>query len=444
MKKSAVLVIIALFALAIAGTAAAAPAGTVNPYVDVPANHWAYAAVSQLQKAGIIDGYGDKTFRGDNTITRYEMAVLVARAISRADMADKKNQEVIEKLQKEFALELKKMGVRIAALEKKSDNSFWTGELRTRYSHEGRTDGSGNKSKTTALEERARLYVKGQITDKWAYIGRFETTQDLRQSSSSASSGTVNLNLSYIKGQVGSVKTSFGRLPYIPAYGLMADSVYNGIQLELGKAHELGVKVFYGRESKTGQVNDGSGKYIVSNDVYAPSAKQDTDLIGVELSVANGGTNIKGAYLAYNGRNAAISDSTPAAKMWEVGFDTKLTQDWTLKAAVGRSNAKAENNASVIGLTYKNYDLMKANSRNYYIDYRNIGRLAAFNSTYNVDSIGNIVGGKDIHGIKGFEVGMNYVLDRNILLKVLYLKGDATDGTTYADNLFRTQVMMFF
>ncbi|HWQ61616.1 MAG TPA: S-layer homology domain-containing protein [Negativicutes bacterium] len=444
MKKGVVFAIIALFSLSIAGTALAEPAGTVNPFVDVPAKHWAYGAISQLQKAGIIDGYGDKTFRGDNTLTRYEMAVLVARAMSRSEMADKKNQETIEKLQKEFALELKKMGIRIAALEKKTDNAFWTGEARTRYSHDGKKDGTGQNRASTVLEERARLYIKGQINPGWAFIGRFETTQDLRQSSSSTASGTTNLNLSYVEGPVGQLKVSAGRVPYIPAYGLMADSVYNGVQVDFGKIGDLGVRAFYGRESKTGQVSDGAKKYIVSNDIYAPTAKQDTDLRGVELSVANGGTNVKGAYLEYTGQNATISKTTPAAKMWELGFDTKLAADWTLKAVVGKSNAQTQNNARVIGLAYKSYDIRKANSYNYYIDYRNLERLATFNSTYNVDSIGNIVGGKNIHGVKGIEFGMNYVLDKNILLKALYLKGEATDDTKYADDLFRLQVYMYF
>lgn len=444
MKKSIVVILIALFTLTTAGTAMGKSAGTVNPFADVPANHWAYDAISQLQKAGIIDGSGDKMFQGDKTMTRHEMAVLVARALSRVEMADKKDQKTIEKLQKEFAQELKKMGVGITAPEKKSDNAFWTGEARIRYSHHDKKDGAGQKSTGTALEERARLYIKGQISNDWTYFGRFETTHNLRESSSSTASGSVNLNLSYLQGPIGGITTSAGRVPYIPAYGLIADSVYNGVQLDFGKFNNVGVKVYYGRESKTGQVNDGTAKYIVSNDIYAPAAKQDTDLFGVELAVANGNMNVRGAYLEYKGQNGTISDTTPTAKMWEVGFDTKLNQDWTLKAVAGRSNAKSENTAGVVGLTYKDYDIKKANSYSCYVDYRKIDRLATFNSTYNVDSIGNIVGGSDIHGIKGFEVGINYVLDKNILLKTIYLKGDATDGTPFTDNLFRTQVYMYF
>lgn len=41
----------------------AAPA-FVNPFIDVPANHWAYKAINKLISAGIIDGYNDGTFCG--------------------------------------------------------------------------------------------------------------------------------------------------------------------------------------------------------------------------------------------------------------------------------------------------------------------------------------------------------------------------------------------
>ena len=46
---------------------------------DIPANHWALAAVNLLAAKGIINGYGDQTFRGEKNITRYEAAVMIAK-----------------------------------------------------------------------------------------------------------------------------------------------------------------------------------------------------------------------------------------------------------------------------------------------------------------------------------------------------------------------------
>ena len=54
-----------------------------NPFTDVPSGHWAYDAVTRLAEDGIIEGYGDDTFRGQRNITRYEMAQMVAKAMAR-------------------------------------------------------------------------------------------------------------------------------------------------------------------------------------------------------------------------------------------------------------------------------------------------------------------------------------------------------------------------
>ena len=112
MKKSLIVTLALVFILGIAGTAFAA----ANPFVDVPAKHWAYESVSKLAAAGIVDGYGDGTFRGDKTMTRYEMAQIVAKAMAKSDKADAQMKATIDKLAVEFAAELNNLGVRVAKL----------------------------------------------------------------------------------------------------------------------------------------------------------------------------------------------------------------------------------------------------------------------------------------------------------------------------------------
>lgn len=58
-----------------------APSYAQGQFADVPIDHWAYEAVSQLQDAGIIIGYPDGTFSGKRALTRYEFAVALQRAI---------------------------------------------------------------------------------------------------------------------------------------------------------------------------------------------------------------------------------------------------------------------------------------------------------------------------------------------------------------------------
>lgn len=50
-------------------------------FPDVPENHWAYEAVETLAKSGLAVGYPDGQFKGDRSLTRYEFAEIVHRAL---------------------------------------------------------------------------------------------------------------------------------------------------------------------------------------------------------------------------------------------------------------------------------------------------------------------------------------------------------------------------
>ncbi len=65
-------------------------------FSDVPASHWAYDAVNQLVAAGVVEGYPDGTYKGQRNMTRYEMAMIISRALDninaeRAALEDKVN-----------------------------------------------------------------------------------------------------------------------------------------------------------------------------------------------------------------------------------------------------------------------------------------------------------------------------------------------------------------
>ena len=60
------------------------PEEQTNMFPDVPANHWAYEAVNDMAKRGLVIGYEDGQFKGDRNMTRYEFAMIVERAIQKA------------------------------------------------------------------------------------------------------------------------------------------------------------------------------------------------------------------------------------------------------------------------------------------------------------------------------------------------------------------------
>ena len=105
---------------AVALVAMAAPAfAAMNPFMDVPASHWAYDAVAQLASRGVVSGYPDGTYKGPQPATRYEIASIIARALAFIDMekASKQDVEMLKRLIVEFSDELNALGVAVDILD---------------------------------------------------------------------------------------------------------------------------------------------------------------------------------------------------------------------------------------------------------------------------------------------------------------------------------------
>jgi len=108
-------------ALTVSGPASA------TPFSDVPANHWAYQYIQSLAADGLIDGYPDGLFKGDRPLTRYEMAVVIARVIAKLQEnvkpappytgPSKADLEKLQKLIDALKDELDSLGVRVTNVE---------------------------------------------------------------------------------------------------------------------------------------------------------------------------------------------------------------------------------------------------------------------------------------------------------------------------------------
>src|SRR5205807_5869483 len=123
-----------------------------QPFADTPTNHWAYDAIAELAAKGLVEGYPDGTFKGDRAMTRYEMAMVVARLLARIESIqiptpapamkpDVTGSDIqsIQRLVNEFRAELAAKNVRLTAVEEelnamkaKLSNVRITGGLRFR------------------------------------------------------------------------------------------------------------------------------------------------------------------------------------------------------------------------------------------------------------------------------------------------------------------------
>ena len=99
-------------------------------FSDVPAGHWAKEAVEALAAKGIIVGFPDGTYRGNETLTRYQAALIIYRLLQQIEeelkakgespTMEAMSSEDIEALKnavQELAAELAALGVRVSALE---------------------------------------------------------------------------------------------------------------------------------------------------------------------------------------------------------------------------------------------------------------------------------------------------------------------------------------
>jgi hypothetical protein len=175
-------------ALAIAASlvlAVVAPAFS-QPFADVPTDHWAFDAIAELAAKGIVEGYPDGTFKGDRTMTRYEMAMVVARLLARieaitipapppapkipAPEVGRADIATLQRLTHEFRAELAALGVRVtaaeeelAALRDRLDSVRVTGDTRFRYT----LFPQGSPSRATGVPSaqlRHRLTFRGSAT----------------------------------------------------------------------------------------------------------------------------------------------------------------------------------------------------------------------------------------------------------------------------------------
>ena len=146
----------------------------VNQLRDVQPTSWAYEALRSLvERYGCIVGYGDQTFRGNQSLTRWEFAaglnacmnslekLIAENAISPEDI------QKLKRLTEDFKNELAALGTRIDQLENRlvylEDHQFST---------------------TTKLFGVTTLYVAGASGDRTAasFVNTSAGTQQIRPS----------------------------------------------------------------------------------------------------------------------------------------------------------------------------------------------------------------------------------------------------------------------
>ena len=426
-KKTLVSAITAALVVGAASTTFAA----ANPFSDVPADSWAYDAVTTLAADGVIDGYPDGTYKGQNTMTRYEMAQIVARAMAKTDL-EKADKALVDKLAAEFAEELDNLGVRVADLEKKSDNVKWGGELRYRYYDIDRDSKAGDETHNKVL---FRLEPKAYIGNSgWTANARLDYEMNL---STDENNDGVVVDRAYVEGPLFGATVTAGRTPVFTAQGLLFDDRISGGTVAFG-SDEFKTTLAAGRYSEADHSVDYKGN---AKDITA-------EYYGVQFDYTpNDNLALNAGYTALTGIDAKNSDSQKivapfggdkndtTANFWYAGGKYAFDKNVAFVGEYAQNTeANTEDQAWTAELQYKGANPADAGSWGMYAGYRQIETFASIAPTYD-----DIIGA----GYKGAVVGASYVPAENILATIQYFDGEETKSGQDASKFF-ANVDFFF
>lgn len=366
-------------------TVAFAVPAFANPFTDVPAKHWAYDAVNKLAKAGVVAGYGDGTFKGDKTVSRYEMASMIATAMQKNLNNDQK--EIVDQLSKEFAVELGSMGIKVDALDKKVDNLVKiSGDARVRYANSDDYDNT---------DFRARVSFNGKINDGLKFNARL-TTNNMNYNDDFTTKTGIKLDAANVTFDALGMTNTVGRQDMVLGNGFLQDSAITGINSQAANLRLV-----------AGHLND------------------TTEMYGAEYKMNFGAANITADYVKYD-------NGTVDTDVYGANVGVKLTNNVTaLGEFYNFDNGTTDANAAAYGLKFNKLGLTAL--------YRDVedGANSKYSGMYNdMQALGNATDG--YNGYKGLEVSYDRAIAKNTTLNLKYQDFEDQNGNEIAGGA-RTQ-----
>lgn len=393
-----------------ATTAFASPA---SPFEDVPKDHWAYDAIAQLSNDGVLEGYGDGTYEGSSSMTRYEFAQATAKAMTKTD---EKHFIIIDKLCAEFSSELQALGVRVANLEKKADNVKITGSLRYRTFHKMKTGTSTtNHGDRHQNELRLTTDITANVNKHWDVKSRIYYNTNLK-TSGNVHGDNITMDRLYADGTIGKIGVQLGKLPFKSNadFGLTADYRVSGAKVSFG-GHEVNVDILGGRmnlgDDKIWDINDKNAvSDVASLQIYNKNDKRISWGVGYTHATV---PNSMQRYTTNKNSMDIVSAGLGVKFNRNVGLNLAYAQNLKGKNVYSQSRTRYS-----IELDYKGANKAKKGSYGAYVAYRHIGEYGGLYSTYRANN------SSFFDNFKGIDVGATYVVDKNIVLTAKYLNGD--------------------
>ncbi|AIF49736.1 S-layer homology domain-containing protein [Pelosinus sp. UFO1] len=411
MRKKLLKTLILGSLLSVSATAFAA-----NPFELVPTSNWTYDAIDKLVQAGVYEGYRDMNFSKQQTFTRYELATFVGKAMANQNKADTEQKATINKLATEFKVELGNLGVyslattpattpATAPAVARVDKVKISGDTRFRYEHTKSTKFSDD------VNFRTRFNVDVDLDDTWKFRTRFVNSNNITAYDGNDDSGssTTKVDLSFVKGTVGDVGVSLGRLPLALGKGMLVDTDknWNGAKFDFGD--KIKAQVGYARAG-----DKKKAKYFFTD--VTTNLTKDLDVTASYLK--DSGTKIDAAEY----------------KAWTAGFGYNGLKNLAVVGEYGKNSVKSAK-AWMTGLTFRQADRKKVGSWSASTIYRKAA--PGFDPQYwsTVDA-SYAVENSAMDDIQGIEYAVDYVPMKGAILHVSYgdmknYAGDSSDNRQY-------------
>ena len=420
MKKT----IVSLLSTCIIAGGAASVSAAANPFADVPADHWAYDAVAALAADGIIEGYGDGSYRGQSNITRYEMAQMTAKAMANEKKGSTADKALIDKLAAEFAAELKNLGVRVANLERNADVVKWSGEARYTFYSQRTENAKGDTDSSNTNEVLLRLEPRAEINKNWNVHARLDAKVDLKNDTTDE----VSLKRLWAQGNYKDFNVKLGRIPSGTSYNknLMFFTQLSGVEVNYGSKVKL--------QARAGRISTGDMRY---DDALKRATKRKApadavDFQSLAVTYNPGKLSATGAY--YHFKNGMFKDTfyndngdKDNAHIWEIAATYRFDKNIALTGAYMRNTeADKYNRSYLVHLDYKGAKKQQQGSWGAYASYRYQGGNTSIDPTCD----------GAFFNTKGIEIGAQYTILPNVQAKAIYFRGKQLENDLKAEKLF--------
>jgi len=341
------------------------------------------------------------------------MAQIVAKALAKGAIgAD-------DKLVGEFADELDNLGVRVAKLEKKSDNVKIAGYVRASYQSKKEGDVKGSASQL-----RSRLFFNGAINDNWTYTGMLHNDQSFADDNGNS---TTRFQRAFVTGKYGNFKATLGRQQETLVDANVYDDRVDAAKFEFGdKVKFTGV---FGKMANRDGAFDSAPNTALNTAYNTYKGYSDAGRywrVGLDGKL---GKNFNLGFDYIDVKDAWAKDATgPSMKL--KAFKAMYTADqWKLGADYILGDKDVDNivgggkNGYIVMLGVGNAKANKVGSVGLWANYYNQPAATFVNNTFNAAY-------DKAAGFKGYGVGIDYTVAKNMIAGIQYFDlKDKSDNT---------------